>query len=606
MMRAYRTALRQVRGPRLRDGTTIRASKQWCRSSSNGSSASAPPPPPPSGNAAKVASFLGVFAVSAAAVYYYPTLFPAKEGKEASKAAETGPQKAQIEFEKKGQPNSKEDAGSQHNQVRDSWEHPGVYAWGSNAGKVIDPNSKEAYIKRPRRIPYFENQLLRDIKLTQGFGAAVTEKGDVVQWGLGFCKDDPSPVETLKGKDITKITVSEDRVMALSSNGAVYAIPAERVDQNAASAKPEPPAEKKSSWIPFLGSTTGVLGPSVRDLTPRGLARGEKVIDISCGLQHCLLLTSKGRVFSVAASTSHFPSQGQMGIPGLSWATRPQGPFDQPHEISNLQDHNIVKIAAGDLHSVVLDKEGRIFTFGDNTFGQLGFRPETNSQSIDVPAPVAVSRLYTNTGLVPKVTSIAAGGLNTFFTVDASRPANQAAGTEVVAPSRRMPGVTADTWACGNGLYGSLGTGKWTHLSSAPTKIKALSSLFEFDEANNRMAPIRLAGITVGTTHAAATLNNVTRAEEGSGKTASDTNWGADVLFWGGNEHYQLGTGKRANLNTPTYIAAPATAGSDVFHRFQLTPRKSVHVGQEGKGKQVSLEQKVECGRYVSCVYSAV
>ncbi|KAL2752098.1 hypothetical protein ACRALDRAFT_1066163 [Sodiomyces alcalophilus JCM 7366] len=606
-MRAYRTALRHARGPGVRDGTTRRASQQWCRYSSRESASAPPPPPPPSGKAAKVASLLGVFAVSAAGVYYYPTLFPATDAPQAAKA---GPQKARIEFEKPERPDSKEDVGSQHNQVRDSWEHPGVYAWGSNTGKVIDPNSKEAFVKLPRRIPHFEGQLLRDIKLTQGFGAAVTEKGDIVQWGLGYCKDDPSPVETLKGKDITKITVSDDRIIALSSNGSVYAIPAERVDQKAGG-EGEAQAHK-SSWIPFLGSATGVLGPSVRDLTPGGLGRGEKIIDISSGLQHCLLLTSKGRVFSTASSTSQFPSQGQMGIPGLTWTTRPKGAFDQPHEIFNLKDYDIVKIATGDLHSVVLDKEGRIFAFGDNTFGQLGFRPEANTQSVDVPVPVAVSRLYTNTGLIPKVTSIAAGGLSTFFTVDARQPedqeeANKAqANNKQLAPSRRMPGVTADTWACGNGLYGSLGTGKWTHLSAGPTKVKALSSLFEFDEASNQMAPIRVAGLTVGTTHAAATLDNATRAETSSGKTASDTNWGADVLFWGGNEHYQLGTGKRPNVNTPTYIAAPATAGSDVFRRWQLTPRQSVRVGAQGKGKKVSLEQRVECGRYVSCVYSAV
>ena len=35
---------------------------------------------------------------------------------------------------------------------------------------------------------------------------------------------------------------------------------------------------------------------------------------------------------------------------------------------------------------------------------------------------------------------------------------------------------------------------------------------------------------------------------------ATDTNFGADILWWGGNEHYQLGTGKRNNVNSPVYI----------------------------------------------------
>ena len=37
-------------------------------------------------------------------------------------------------------------------------------------------------------------------------------------------------------------------------------------------------------------------------------------------------------------------------------------------------------------------------------------------------------------------------------------------------------------------------------------------------------------------------------------------------------------------------------------HRFQITPRHVVSVG----GRRVSMEQRVECGRMVSAVYSGV
>jgi hypothetical protein len=101
--------------------------------------------------------------------------------------------------------------------------------------------------------------------------------------------------------------------------------------------------------------------------------------------------------------------------------------------------------------------------------------------------------------------------------------------------------------------------------------------------------------------------------------TENDTNWGRDILFWGNNEFYQIGTGKRNNVSTPTYLqpldqAAEAERAASVRgdfaklkmekeqHRFQISPKAKVKVN----GKNVELEQRVECGRGVTAVYSAV
>ncbi|KAF3348799.1 hypothetical protein VD0002_g3455 [Verticillium dahliae] len=600
-MRAYRSTLPALRAA----GRPVTRTRQtWARHASNRSR----PHPQEGGSVKRLAGFLAIFALGAGAgaAYYYPVLFPGTD----AEAVKPVIPKAQIKFEKeRQQATSKEHnrdiISSQHAQVRQSWENPGVYAWGSNSGKVVDQQSKETYVKLPRRIPYFDGKLLRDVKLTQKFGVAVTEEGNLVQWGLGFSQVDPSPAETLKGKNLTKIAVSDDRILALASNGAVYAVPASLGDQDTAekaqarAQQSSSSSSSSSSWFSFWSSGASVLEPStIRTLTPSGLSRGEKVVDISSGLQHALLLTSKGRVFSVASSLSGFPSVGQMGVPGLSWATRPEGAFDQPHEILGLKGFEVVKIATGDKHSVALDKDGKVFTFGDNTFGQLGLQSESGFQSIDVPSLMPVPRLYANTGLVPRVTSIAAGGLNSFFTVDATPPAFTGDG--------KTARTTADTWACGSGILGTLGTGKWTHVSSTPVKIKSLSGLSEYDEVTHEVVPIRLADISVGSTHAAATMANVTYTGTTARGSDNDTNWGADVVFWGGNEHYQLGTGKRSNANAPTYIRPLLDGGAaGDFHRFQLTPRKTVRLGGDGRGRKASVEQRVACGRMVTAVYSA-
>lgn len=504
-----------------------------------------------------------------------------------------------IEISKKKKGVSKEEnrdlISSQHLQVKKSWENPGVYVWGSNSGRVAAPESNETYIKTPRRLSWFDDILLRDLKLDRNFGAAVLDNGDLVQWGNAYSEDVRQPTVTLKGKDLTSIAVSKDRIIGLSKNGAVYSVPVSKADQQ------EGHKTSESSWIPFWSSTPTI---SYRRLQPKNLGSREKVVSISCGLEHVLLLTSSGRVFSAASGTEDFPSRGQLGVPGVTWLNRPEGQYDMCHELTTLKGFEIAQVATGDHHSLVLDKEGRIFGFGDNSSGQLGFDYNPEAPFVDAPSLLPTTRLYQGTNQVPKVTSVAAGGQNSFFTVDATRIPGQDEDPSTISTLGR---VSADVWACGNGIKGTLGTGKWTHIQGTPTKIPSLSELFEYDEITRKVVPIRMSQISVGSTHVSAVLKNVTYLDASEKSSEDDTNWGADVLWWGCNEFYQLGTGKRNNNASPIYIrpldmASEVEMGRREEHRLHLTPMHSVKV----KGRKVNMEQRVECGRNVTAVYSAV
>ncbi|KAF2760817.1 mitochondrial protein-like protein Fmp25 [Pseudovirgaria hyperparasitica] len=519
--------------------------------------------------------------------------------------AEEPPAANEPQFEKpRKKASSKEEnrdiISSQHLQVRRSWENPGVYAWGSNAGKVVAPDSNEPFIKTARRIPYFDGKVLRDVKLDKTYGAAIDDKGDLIQWGTQFSTEDYTPQVTLRHKDLVSLSLSRDRIIALSSNGTVYSIPASKSDQQAGSKCQE------SSWVPFWTSRASI---SYRKIEPSNLAWGEKISSVSSGIEHALLLTTKGRVYSFASASDTFPSRGQLGIPGLLFRTRPAGPADQPHEITTLRGFPITQISAGDHHSLAADRDGRVFAFGDNSFGQLGL--DTSEPSfVDTPALVPLTRLYSGTSQVPRVTRIAAGGTNSYFTIDATRVAS-AADDESESRSARlaMGRVTADTWACGQGIWGALGNGRWTHVASTPVKIPSLSGLYEYDEAAKQAIPIRLARLSVGTNHVAAVMDNVTEVSAADSRYASEnaTNWGADILFFGNNEFYQLGTGKRNNVSNPVYIqpldaVAERKVRGKEEHRFQITPKKKVSVN----GRKVEMEQRVECGRHVTAVYSGV
>ena len=554
------------------------------------------------------ACFLGVGGLGIAThnYYDYPLL--------TSAFAEAPPAPVEVKIEKtkkkKGlsKEENRETISSQHLQVKRSWENPGVYAWGSNSGRVVAPDSDEQTIRTPRRIPFFDGLLLRDIKLDRNFGAAITENGDLLQWGNGFSTDVRQPTATLKGKNLKSLTISRDRVLALGSDGTVYSIPGAKEDQEKGKKVSE------SSWIPFLSYNSTV---SYRRLQPKDLAWNEKVKSIASGAEHLLILTSAGRLFTAASSTEEFPARGQMGIPGLVWTTRPAGPYDQPHEVSTLRGFEIAAIAAGDYHSLALDKEGRVFAFGDNSSGQLGFDPTNESTYVDAPSLIPIQQLYANTGLAPTVKQIFAGGNNSFFTIDAATIARPGSNAKPSSLGR----ITADTWSSGQGILGTLGNGRWTHVQGTPTKLKTLSALFEYDESTNTVVPIRLKSLSVGATHAAAVMDNVTHVQAGTSDgtdSENDTNWGADVVWWGGNEYFQIGNGRRNNLSVPGYIA-PLDGGSGggegvvgksgggkrkEEHRFQITPRHAVVLG--GSGRKVSVEQRVECGRLVSCVYSGV
>ncbi|THC99014.1 hypothetical protein EYZ11_001488 [Aspergillus tanneri] len=486
------------------------------------------------------------------------------------------------------------DLGSEFAQKKRSVMSPGVYVWGTNAYRVVDPDSKETVIKTPRRISYFDDQVLRDLKIGDKSGAAITENGDLVQWGQGYSETDFRPTKTLTGKNLTSLCMSNDRILALSSDGNVYSLPIAKDDQ-ASGRKP-----KESSWIPFWSGTAGV---SYRSLQP-SLKLGERITTISGGLEHALLLTNYGRVFSVASSTESYPSHGQLGVPDLTWATRPKGPVDTCHEVTALKGSKITQIATGDYHSLALAKDGSLFAFGDNSFGQLGVQFDPSLPFSNTPVLLSLEKLYRGKIWLPKVTGIAAGGANSFFTVDAKRIVGPGENPSAI---RDLDRITADIWTCGRGIWGALGNGKWSHLQDEPTKVKGLSGLFEYDEHAKTLSPIRLHEISVGTTHVSAVMDNKTHVQA-SPTTSLDSrdDWGFDALWWGGNEHYQLGTGRRSNLCKPTYISAPLETGGDDKKeeeaRLQIMPR---HKGKVGS-RTVSMEQHVECGRHISAIYSSV
>lgn len=123
-------------------------------------------------------------------------------------------------------------------------------------------------------------------------------------------------------------------------------------------------------------------------------------------------------------------------------------------------------------------------------------------------------------------------------------------------------------YSFGNGLAGQMGTGKFAHAQPTPQRIRPLEDLREYSESLKKVVQIPVKSLSVSATHTIATLAS------------------SDVLVWGGSMYYQLGTGKKSTVSTPSSIppldvardAAPVVPGAGPSNgRLQLQAFGKIH-----------------------------
>lgn len=111
--------------------------------------------------------------------------------------------------------------------------------------------------------------------------------------------------------------------------------------------------------------------------------------------------------------------------------------------------------------------------------------------------------------------------------------------------------VVVEMWVCGFGIYGEFGIGKWFYVFVVFFKVKVFFDFYEYDEVINIVYFICFNKIVVGSIYVCVVMDNV---YDFKGNFKGGLQFGNDVLFWGGNESYQLGMGKRNNMNVLIYI----------------------------------------------------
>lgn len=492
-----------------------------------------------------------------------------------------------------------------------------LYAWGMNKSKVAAPQDENSVVPYPEDMPPLDGIALRDVQVSDSVGVAVDANGNLIQWGTGFDEHAPQPALSITGFDIQRVQICGPKLFALSRSGDVYVFATHRSAQ----------MHQVATWFrsPFN---------YIR------LHAKEKMADIAAGDHHLLALSRGGQVYSVP--TDYAANEyGQLGYSNVLLKARddnalaptvevrlepkvarvarfasqpPTMPKSTPdltamtvdssdirfatelRPIPSLQGVPFAQIAAGANHSVLRTLDGRVLTWGQNTFGQLGLGANVTVDTVAVPSEVGFP--VSIVGRHSTCTNIAAGGNNTFFVVH-SHNAPVPSDTKEQVPRERI-----DVLSAGNGQRGTLGNGQRSQTCSEPKRVRGVSGLYEYSEVDRCMRPIRVHALSVG--HAGQCALVMDAPALSTGETRRD------VYMWGNNDMSQLGQGGKGHSTIPALLkhTKPTTlSGTTSKSELTVAPMRVLLVEQSnvrgkawnGKERKYSkAEQRIVAGG--SCV----
>ena len=365
-----------------------------------------------------------------------------------------------------------------------------VYTWGFNEfGQLGDGTI--TYSALPICISDKENELKgkRIVDILAGYGhtVAIDEEGKVYTWGfnefgqLGYVTEDNStePIcisdkdNELKGKKIISISAGGAHTVAIDEEGKAYTWGYNEFGQ--------------------LGdgtTTNSVLPICISD--KENELKGKRIVDISAGYGHTVAIDEEGKVYTWGNN-----GDGQLGD---GTTTNSVLPICLSNKENELKGKKIISISAGYGHTVAIDEEGKAYTWGYNEFGQLGDGTTTNSV-----LPICISDKE-NELKGKRIVDISAGYGHTVAIDEEGKVC---------------------TW--GDNKGGQLGDGTTTN-SVLPICIS---------DKDNELKGKKIISISAGGYH--------TVAIDKEGK----------VYTWGDNEVGQLGDGTANDIVAPIYSAEP-------------------------------------------------
>lgn len=222
-----------------------------------------------------------------------------------------------------------------------------VYTWGGGKNGRLGHGDEKI-----RLHPGCIEQLLsqKAVAVTAGYhnNLVLTEKGDVWSWGwgahgqlgLGDTRDReiPTIIDALSGLGVVSLSCGDRHSFAVTTEGAVYGWGSNEFGQ--------------------LG--TGERGDTLLSPTRIPALAGLVVVSMSCGDRHSAAVTNIGAVYTWGCGTD-----GQCGHGDFQDTARPR-------LVEALAHTTVVSVHCGHNFTMAVTNQGVVYSWGNNTYGQLG------------------------------------------------------------------------------------------------------------------------------------------------------------------------------------------------------------------------------------------
>ena len=437
-----------------------------------------------------------------------------------------------------------------------------VYACGMNDNNELGIENKEILdVNTPQENKNIENVISANIGVNHV--VAIKENGEVYAFGygkngeLGNRNDNNSITPVMVGNDIIR-TNTNNVVLKVNQqttiegyvdyfnifNNDIKNINYTSKDTSVATLEEiqenhnndETQNESKKFKIKLSGKKTGttIVTANQENTDNIGVIQVEVVpeteneITISPNVitngSHTISLREDGKVFTWGDNT-----YGQLGNGTVITS-------DEPVEVTFPEETIITQIAAGENHNVALDSNGNVWTWGRNNNYQIGNTRENQY------TPYKVSNL-------PKVIKIAAGNNNTM----------------VITENNEL-------YAWGLNAYGDLGLGTYTN-KVLPKKVKGVHDIIDISGGKSHYIVLNRAGEVFATgsnlygqlgigNNEIGKINEFQKVEikdkigtiDAGDISNIATTVDGYVYTWGGNTYSTLGTEDKENKNVPTKL----------------------------------------------------
>ncbi|NDI35183.1 S-layer homology domain-containing protein [Chengkuizengella sediminis] len=348
-----------------------------------------------------------------------------------------------------------------------------VYTWGNNEfGQLGLGDGVGEEINRPQKVENLSGKTIIQVSAGASHTVALDSEGTVFTWGNNSTgqlgdntteqKNEPQEItiEVNDGVMITQVTTGRYHTVVLASDGTVYTWGENEYGQ--------------------LGDDTIEQKNEPQEITVE-VNDGAMIQEVSAGGLHTVALANDGTVYTWGNNES-----GQLGY-------QTTGDYqDIPQEVTSLVEKTVEKVSAGGLHTVALVSDGTVYTWGNNSTGQLG---DNTTEQKNEPQEITVG---VNEGAM--IQEVSAGGLHTVALASDG---------------------TVYTW--GWNFYGQLGDGT-SEQKNEPQKI-----IVEVNEGAI-----------------------ITQVSAGSGYSTAALASDGKVYMWGLNSWGQLGLGDSAQTTEPS------------------------------------------------------